>query len=132
MYKVIDGLLARNEGVDRMQVGETYAQALLGLWVLDTQWDDDLAGVARERDLAPDVIAVVSAGRQDQEHCPAAFDRLGDLAFARPARDQVPCRDPTGHTAALELANDLDGCRALFASMADEEEHAGRSHTTAP
>jgi hypothetical protein len=115
-----------------MQVGETYARALLGLWVLDTQREDDFAGVACERDLALDVVAAVAAGRQDQKNCPAAFYRLGDLAFAWSARDQIPCRGPTGNTASLELANDFDGYRPLFAGMADEEEQSGRSHTTAP
>ena len=114
-----------------MQVGETYARPLLGSRVLDAQWNDDLAGIAGKPHLTPDVFGVIATIRQDQEHRPAVFDRLGDLTFPRPARIYIPQR-PTGYATSLKLPDYLDGGRAIFAAMAYEQEQVDSSYATAP
>ena len=44
-----------------MQIGDTYPRAPLGSLALDADRHDDLAGVTRDRDLAPDAFTVIAA-----------------------------------------------------------------------
>jgi hypothetical protein len=108
-----------------MQIREPNPQAASGLRVFDAERDDNLMALAGDRDLAADVFVLVAMLGEDQQHCPAGFNRLGDLVVKRLTRAHVARRDPARQATPLQLVDDFERGRPVFANMADEQEEIG-------
>src|SRR5262249_12539686 len=78
--------------------------------------------------LTPNVFTLVATFREDQQHCPAGLDRLGDLVVERTARSHIARRDPARHAAPLQFVNDFKCSRPVFADMANKHEKIGVGH----
>jgi hypothetical protein len=120
--------LARGKGVDPVQIGEPHPQAVARRRVLDAERYDKLAAFSSDRDLTADVIVLVAAFGEDQQHRPAAFDRVDDLVVEWPARVHVARRDPASDPTPLQLVDDFGRGRAILADMADEQKQVGPGH----
>src|ERR1700722_16029410 len=115
-----------------MQVREPHAQAVLRLDVLDAEGNDYLVALAGEGHFPANIFAGVAMFGEDQQHCAARLDRIGDFVVERPARPDVARRDPAVEAPPFELLDDRHGGVAILADMADEQEYFSRRHAPEP
>ena len=125
---LIDCPLAGYEAVDPMEIGKSDPQAAPRLRVFDAERDDELAALARDRDLAADVFVPITMLGEDQQQRPARLDRFGGLVVERLARVHVARRDPAWNAAPLQLVDYFERGQPVVPDMADEQKEIGIGH----
>ena len=126
----VDCSLAGYEPIDPVQIGEADAKTAPRLGVFDPKRNNDLAGLAGDGDFTPDVFAFVAALGENQKHCPAGIDGVGDLVVERLSRPYVSRRDPAGYATALKLADDIQGGYTIFSDVANEQKEIWWCHAS--
>jgi hypothetical protein len=126
VHQLVDRPLPLNKRVDPVEVGEAHTKPPLGQDILDPEGNDNFAGIAGDRDFAPDIFAFVAPAGENQEHGPRSINRVGDLVIERPAGSHVTWGDPAGNATALQLGDDLQRSRAILTDMTDEQKEVWR------
>jgi len=121
-YELVDSPLTSRVSIDPMQVGKTHTKAPTRLGIFDTERHDHFVTFSGDSHFASDVFALIASIGEDEQHCPAALDRVDDFVVERLAGVHVTRRDPAFDAAPLQFCNDLHRRRAVLADVADEEE----------
>src|SRR6516162_4135578 len=108
-----------------MQSRKSDAQASPRLRVVDAKWNNDLVTLAGDGHFAVYVFVVVTMFRENQQHRRAPIERVGNLIVEAATRSYIARCDPAPHAAALQLANDFQRRRLVFAHVADKQERIG-------
>jgi hypothetical protein len=104
-----------------MQIRESDAKTSAGQYIFNAKWNDSLVALPGEGNLATNILAVIAQIGEDQKHCPAGINCVGDLVVERPAGSNISRRNPATRTTPFQFVNDLHRGIAIFRNMADEK-----------